>query len=99
MIFLELQDHASEIMEESTVRRAAEHKDCKARNAQAGNWENKLVAEHFLLLPLVILGARGAGGHLEGTLSRKLAQMLSVPQVARLIGNPKIYYNYLNIKP
>lgn len=61
---LELQDLASEMIEESTVRRAAEHKDCEARNAQAGNWENKLVAEHFLLLPLVILSACGDGGHL-----------------------------------
>lgn len=100
MVFLELQDHAGEITAENTVRSAAEHKDCKARNARAGNWENKLVAVHFLLLPSVILGACGAGGHLGGgALSRKLAQVLSIPQVARMTGNPQIYYNYLNIKP
>lgn len=65
MVFLELQDHAGEITEENTVRSAAEHKDCKARNARAGNWENKLVAVHFLLHS-VILGACGAGGHSGG---------------------------------
>lgn len=65
VVFLELQDHAGEITAENTVRSAAEHKDCKARNARAGNWENKLVAVHFLLHS-VILGACGAGGHLGG---------------------------------
>lgn len=71
MVFLELQDHAGEITEENTVRSAAEHKDCKARNARAGNWENNLVAVYFLLLPSVILGACGAGGHLGGGIEQK----------------------------